>query len=76
MTFDINEYWGVTASHADLIGPSHWQARAWVFRRDNFKKVGAPYIGTGETMHSADDQAILKAKQFIFTLGMPDNWER
>jgi hypothetical protein len=76
MTFDINEYWGVTASHAALIGPSHWQSTAWVFRRDNFEKIGSPHIGAGSSMNLANDQALLEAKQLILTLGMPNNWEK
>jgi hypothetical protein len=74
MTFEINEYWGVTVSPANIMGPNFWEARAWVFRRDNFKKIGPPHIGSGLTMDLADSDALRIAKQFIVTLDNPKNW--
>lgn len=76
MTFDINEYWGVTFSHADLIGRNQWRAKAWVFRRDDFRKIGHPHIGNGATRNLADEHALAEARQSIFTLGTPEKWKQ
>ncbi len=75
MTFDINEYWGVTVSNANLIGPNTWQAIAWVFRRDNYQKIEPPHIATESTRDLADNEALLEAKKFILTLDRPHNWK-
>lgn len=76
MTFDIDEYWSITVTHADKIGPKEWRATAQAYRRDTQKPVGHSLTGFGSTQNAADTAAQHAAEDFVSTQGRPEGWKR
>lgn len=76
MTFDINDWWGVTVIHGEKIGPKRWRAAAFAFRRDTQARVGGEFIGSGTTMNTSDNDALRQAKAFVLTQGQPADWAK
>lgn len=74
MTFDIDEYWGVSVTHGEKTGPKQWRASAIAFRRDNQEQVGDDFIGFGTTMNRADEDAQKKATAFVRAKAQPKDW--
>lgn len=69
MTFDINDWWGVTVRHGEKISPKRWRATAYAFRRDTQGRVGEDFVGFGTTMNTADDDALRQARSFVIAQG-------
>lgn len=75
MTYDIDEYWGITVTHGEKTGPKRWRATAQAFRRDTMKNVGEVFVGTGTTMNTADTVALEEAKRFVLLQDKPKDWK-
>lgn len=71
MTFDIDEFWSITVSHAAQIAPNWWRATAQAYRRDTETPVGECLEGFGSTMDTADTAAQRKAEAFIASQDHP-----
>lgn len=74
MTFDIDEYWGVSVTHGEKTGPKQLRASAIAFRRDTQEQVGDDSIGFGAIMNRADEDAKKKAAAFVRAKGQPKDW--
>ncbi len=74
MTFDINPWYGITVKHGQKIGLRKWRAEAYIFRRDNQKRIGGDFYGEGGAMTTADDVALNEAKHELHILSVPDDW--
>lgn len=73
MTRNINDWYGVTVSHADKIAPRLWVAEATVFRRDTQETIER-FRGEGAAMTAADDRADKRAAAHARSLGKPSDW--
>jgi hypothetical protein len=75
VTYDVDEYWGITVSHGRKSGPKLWVATAQAFRKDTMEDVGPAVEGSGATQNTADKMALAAAKQFLARLRAPANWK-